>query len=82
MTTPAASGPQPADANNLYLAYVQIGALIVTVTASPNPDYSENGRSIPKATYLGMLLDKQKTILQAIQMALGPYELRSVVRSR
>jgi hypothetical protein len=62
---------------NLQTAYEQISALIVGVTANPNPDYSENGRSIPKAQYLSMLIDKQEKLAKAIQVASGPFEIRA-----
>ena len=63
------SGPQPTDANNLATAYGNVCALIAQVTASAQPSYSENGRSVSKTEYLAMLIDKQKALLQALQMA-------------
>jgi hypothetical protein len=81
-TTPGIAGPQVVDQNNIYLAFSQVCALIVTVTASPQPSYSENGRSVPKSEYLSTLIAQQKTLLQSLQMACGPFELQSVVRGR
>jgi hypothetical protein len=65
----------PAAPANILLAYQQTTALIVTVTASPNPTYSENGRSVPKAEYLSMLVDKQEALLKAYQMATGSFDI-------
>jgi hypothetical protein len=61
----------------LQLSYQQIALNIQEVSANPNMTYSENGRSVSQTEYLAMLLDKQKTILEAIQMAEGPFEIRA-----
>jgi hypothetical protein len=74
-------GPQPADATNIAIAYGNVCALIAQVTASAQPSYSENGRTISKAEYLGLLIDKQKVLLQALQAANGPFELVGRVRA-
>jgi hypothetical protein len=65
--------PTPLD--NLNAAYVNVAQLIADVTVNPQPSYSENGRSVSWSEYLAMLIDKQKALLQAIQMAGGPFEI-------
>jgi hypothetical protein len=65
----------PTAVTNLQLAYLQSTALIAQVTASAQPTYSENGRSVPKAEYLSMLIEKQEGLLKAIQMASGPFDV-------
>ncbi len=61
--------------SNLNLAYVQICQRIADVTASAQPSYSENGRSVSKSEYLSNLIQQQTTLLQSIQQASGPFDV-------
>lgn len=70
--------PTPLD--NLNAAYANVAQQIADVTANPQPSYSENGRSVSWSEYLSLLIDKQKALLQAIQMAGGPFEIQQRVR--
>lgn len=62
---------------NLLTARDQIDAIIASITASPKPSYSVDGKSVSWESYLAMLLDKKETLERAIMMADGPYEARS-----
>lgn len=62
---------------DLILARQQIDNLIVQITASPNPDYSIDGKSVSKAGYLRELMAQRKAIEELIMMADGPYEIRT-----
>lgn len=62
---------------NLITARDQIAALIVTLTADPNPDVTVAGRSINKGTYLTQLAGQLATLERAIQDAGGAFEVRT-----
>jgi hypothetical protein len=65
----------PTALDNLNAAYANVAQQIADITANPQPTYSENGRSVSWSEYLSMLIDKQKALLQAIQLAGGPFEI-------
>lgn len=64
-------------AENLETSITQITARIVEVTASANPDYTENGRTISKGTYLTQLQQSLNELL-ALRPKIGaPWIYRS-----
>jgi hypothetical protein len=71
----------PTALDNLNTAYANVAQQIAAITANPQPSYSENGRSLSWSEYLALLIDKQKALLQAIQLAGGPFEIVSRARS-
>lgn len=71
----------PTALDNLNAAYANVAQQIADVTANPQPSYSENGRSVSWSEYLALLIDKQKALLQAIQLAGGPFEIVSRAKS-
>ena len=67
--------PNAAALANLQAAYQNISQQLAAITANPQPSYSENGRSVSWTEYFNSLIDKQKSLLEAIQMAGGPFEI-------
>jgi hypothetical protein len=67
--------PNPTVITNLQTAYQNISQQLAAITANPQPSYSENGRSVSWSEYFNSLIDKQKSLLEAIQMAGGPFEI-------
>ncbi len=65
---------------NLTTAQNNIGVLLASMTANPQPNYSLDGESYSWADYLAMLLEKQKQIAEAIQIAGGPFDVQSFGR--
>ncbi len=65
------------DTTNLDTAISQVIQRIVDVTASANPDYSINGRSFSKASYLATLSGQLNVLRKARQEADGAFEVRS-----
>lgn len=61
----------------LTAALNQLDDRILEVTASSQPDYSENGRSVSKGTYLQQLMDARARLNELIAQSSGPYEIRS-----
>lgn len=60
-------------AENLETAITQITARIVEVTASAQPDYSDQGRTISRGTYLTQLQQSLKELLDLRAKTGGPY---------
>lgn len=61
--------------DNINTAITQVSALIVTITANPQPSYSVQGVSIPWSEYLSMLTEQLEKLQQAAIFLSGPYEL-------
>ena len=61
--------------DNVNTAISQVTALIVTVTANPQPTYSVQGVSVPWSEYLSMLTDQLEKLQQSAIFLSGPYEL-------
>ena len=70
----ASSVPQ-STIDAMFAEYTQIGVLITQVLASPNPSYSENGRSVSKMEYYNGLCEQRRKLLKDIQDAGGPFEI-------
>lgn len=64
-------------AENLTTARDQMAAQLASITASPKPTYSENGRTMSWVEYQKFLLDGLKEIEARIQSAAGPWEVQS-----
>jgi hypothetical protein len=62
---------------NLQTAYDNLAAQLASITASPKPDYSENGRSISWSAYRSSIIKDMEDLLIQIQHAEGPFEVRS-----
>lgn len=67
--------PSAADIAAMEAEYSALTALIAEVLASPNPSYSENGRSISKTEYYRELCEQRRKLLEDIQKASGPFEV-------
>ncbi len=63
--------------DDLTTARDQVAARIKEITASANPDYSEDGASYSKAQYLVILVQRLQELQKAIQVLSGPFLLRS-----
>ena len=63
--------------STLLAARDNLDSLIATITASPNPNYSIDGKSVSKADYLVTLIAQRQEIEKCIMMADGPYEVRT-----
>lgn len=61
--------------DNVNTAIANVSALIVTITANPQPSYSVQGVSIPWSEYLSMLTDQLAKLQEAAIFLSGPYEL-------
>lgn len=68
----------PNRAANLDTAIDQVVARIAEVTASAAPDYSIDGVSISKASYLQTLTGQLLALEQARQRADGAFEVQSL----
>jgi uncharacterized coiled-coil DUF342 family protein len=62
---------------NMITARNQIAERIVELTASLNPDYSENGESVQNSAYLDSLMRQLEKIEEIIQAMGGPFEQRA-----
>ncbi len=65
--------PTPTDVASMNAEFSQLCALIAEVIASPQPSYSENGRSVSKTEYLSALYERRSKLLTDIQNAAGPF---------
>lgn len=63
--------------DSLTQAQANIGALLASVTANPQPNYSVDGESYSWADYVAMLRGQLQGLARDIQDAGGPFEVRS-----
>jgi hypothetical protein len=64
-------------ADNLNAALDNIAAQLADMTANPKPSYSAGGRSISWGEHFNNLVTQQEKLYAALQMADGPFEVRS-----
>ena len=67
----------PTAAEKLVTARDQVLDRIIEVTASAGPDYTIDGQSVSKGTYLKQLAESLREYNLLIQQLGGPFEVRS-----
>lgn len=60
---------------NIQTSIQQVSALIVLITANPQPSYSVQGVSISWAEYLAQLTEQLNKFMELQVLLSGPYQL-------
>lgn len=70
----------PSVLDNLNTAYANVAVLLAEVTASNQPTYTENGRTVQRAEYLQILEQRLLGLKQAIQREESPWMVMTRMR--